>query len=249
MEIAGFMGEVLEPSDEGFETVRQIWNGDIQRRPAIIARCTGTADVLAAVRFARERELPMSIRGGGHAVAGHAVGDGGLMIDLATHDRRAGRPAGENRPGPRGLPVAPRRPREPGLRASGDRRHRHPYRDRRVDPRRRDRPPHAQLRAHHRQPRVLRPDHRRWRVTRGERGGASRSVLGPAGRRWQLRSRHVLQVPAALARSDSPRRPACLAHDGSGGRTSLPPRLCCQRARRGRDHGEPAARTGTARLP
>ena len=84
MEIAGFLGAVLEPGDERFETARQIWNGDIQRRPAVIARCTGTADVLAAVRFARERELPIAIRGGGHAVAGHAVCDGGLMIDLSA---------------------------------------------------------------------------------------------------------------------------------------------------------------------
>ncbi len=84
MEIAGFLGAVLTPGDEGFETARQIWNGDIQRQPAVIARCTGTADVMAAARFARERGLPMSIRGGGHAVAGHAVSDGGVMIDLAT---------------------------------------------------------------------------------------------------------------------------------------------------------------------
>ena len=84
MEIAEFSGVVLEPGDEDFETARLIWNGDIQRRPAVIARCTGTADVLAAVRSARERELPIAIRGGGHAVAGHAVCDGGLVIDLSA---------------------------------------------------------------------------------------------------------------------------------------------------------------------
>jgi FAD/FMN-containing dehydrogenase len=84
MEIAGFLGAVLQAGDEGFETARQIWNGDIQRQPAVIARCTGTADVLAAVRFARERELPIAIRGGGHAVAGHAMCDGGLVIDLSA---------------------------------------------------------------------------------------------------------------------------------------------------------------------
>ncbi len=84
MEIPGFLGAVLEPGDDGFETARQIWNGDIQRRPAVIARCTGTADVLAAVRIARGRELPVAIRGGSHAVAGHAVCDGGLVIDLSA---------------------------------------------------------------------------------------------------------------------------------------------------------------------
>jgi FAD/FMN-containing dehydrogenase len=84
MEIAGFSGDVLEAGDEGYEPARQIWNGDIQRRPAVIARCTGTADVLAAARFAQEREWPMAIHGGGHAVAGHAVCDGGLVVDLSA---------------------------------------------------------------------------------------------------------------------------------------------------------------------
>jgi FAD/FMN-containing dehydrogenase len=83
MEITGFIGEVLEPSDLGYETARQVWNGDIQRRPAVIARCTGPADVLAAVRFARERDLAVAVRGGGHAVAGHAVCEGGVVIDLS----------------------------------------------------------------------------------------------------------------------------------------------------------------------
>ncbi len=84
MEIEGFLGEVLEPGDEGYERAREIWNGDIQRRPARIARCMGAADVLAAMRFARERELPVAIRGGGHAVAGHALCEGGLVIDLSA---------------------------------------------------------------------------------------------------------------------------------------------------------------------
>ena len=83
MEMDGFLGTVLDPDTEGYETARQIWNGDIQRRPAAIARCTGTADVVAALRFGRERDLPVAVRGGGHAVAGHAVCDGGLVIDLS----------------------------------------------------------------------------------------------------------------------------------------------------------------------
>ena len=83
MEIPGFLGDLLEADDERFETARQIWNGEIQRRPALIARCAGTADVLAAVRLARERDLPIAIRGGAHAVAGHAMCDDGLVIDLS----------------------------------------------------------------------------------------------------------------------------------------------------------------------
>src|SRR5215212_11045276 len=84
MEIAGFLGSVLQGGDEGFRAARQIWNGNIQREPAAIARCTGTADVLAAVRFAREQGLPIAIRGGGHAVAGHAICEGGLVVDLSA---------------------------------------------------------------------------------------------------------------------------------------------------------------------
>jgi FAD/FMN-containing dehydrogenase len=83
MEIAKFVGSALAPGDVGFDTARQIWNGEIQRQPAVIARCTGTGDVVAAVRFAREREMPIAIRGGGHAVAGHGVCDDGLVIDLS----------------------------------------------------------------------------------------------------------------------------------------------------------------------
>ena len=76
-------GELLRPTDSGYETARTIWNALIDHRPALIARCTGAADVLAVVRFAREHDLLVSIRGGGHNIAGKAVCDGGLMIDLA----------------------------------------------------------------------------------------------------------------------------------------------------------------------
>jgi FAD/FMN-containing dehydrogenase len=78
-----FRGALLRPGDEGYDETRRIWNGAIDRRPALIARCTGADDVVEAVRFARERDLLVSVRGGGHAVAGHAVCDGGLMIDLS----------------------------------------------------------------------------------------------------------------------------------------------------------------------
>src|SRR5580765_8730397 len=78
-----FAGLVLRPFDERYEEVRSIWNGAIRRRPALIASCTGTADVLAALRFARDRGLEISVRGGGHAVAGHALCDGGVLIDLS----------------------------------------------------------------------------------------------------------------------------------------------------------------------
>jgi FAD binding domain len=76
-------GELLCPGDAGYDATRQVFNGMIDRRPALIVRCTGTADVIECVRFAREHDLVVSVRGGGHSVAGHAVCEGGLMIDLS----------------------------------------------------------------------------------------------------------------------------------------------------------------------
>jgi FAD/FMN-containing dehydrogenase len=76
-------GAVLSPADDSYNEMRQVWNGLIDRRPALIARCTGTADVIDAVSFARAHNLLVSVRGGGHNVAGAAVCDGGLMIDLS----------------------------------------------------------------------------------------------------------------------------------------------------------------------
>ena len=78
-----FRGDILRPADPGFEPARQIWNAMIDRRPGAIARCTDTADVQAAVRFARRHGLLVSVRGGGHNVAGNSLSDGGLLIDLS----------------------------------------------------------------------------------------------------------------------------------------------------------------------
>jgi FAD/FMN-containing dehydrogenase len=78
-----FRGELIRAGDTQYDAARAIWNGAIDRHPGLIARCTGTADVRAAVRFARERDLLVAVRGGGHNVAGTAVCDGGLVIDLS----------------------------------------------------------------------------------------------------------------------------------------------------------------------
>jgi FAD/FMN-containing dehydrogenase len=76
-------GEVLVPGDDGYETGRRIWNAMIDRRPAVIVRCADTADVVRAVGFAREHGLPLAVRGGGHNIAGNAVVDDGVLIDLS----------------------------------------------------------------------------------------------------------------------------------------------------------------------
>jgi hypothetical protein len=78
-----FRGEVTQPDDFGYETARKIWNASIDKHPGIIARCSGVADVAAAVNFARENELLVAVRGGGHNVSGKALCDGGIVIDLS----------------------------------------------------------------------------------------------------------------------------------------------------------------------
>lgn len=80
--IAGFEGELLTAGEDGYDEARRVWNAMIDRRPALIARCRNAQDVMAAVRHAAAHDLGISIRAGGHNVAGHAVCDGGLMIDL-----------------------------------------------------------------------------------------------------------------------------------------------------------------------
>ena len=80
---ANFAGEVLRPGDGGYDAARTVFNAMIDRRPAIIAQPADTADVQRAVRFAREHDLLVSVKGGGHSAPGYAVCDDGLMIDLS----------------------------------------------------------------------------------------------------------------------------------------------------------------------
>src|ERR671938_1439918 len=80
---SGLRGELLRPDRTAYDEVRKVWNGLIDKHPALIARCAGVGDVVASVNFARENDLLMAVRGGGHNVAGNAVCNGGLVIDLS----------------------------------------------------------------------------------------------------------------------------------------------------------------------
>ncbi|WP_411151797.1 FAD-binding oxidoreductase [Streptomyces sp. A30] len=84
MKIDGFRGRLITHDDADYDTARAVWNGAVDRRPRLIARCGGTADVAAAVRFARDHDLEIAVRGGGHNVAGTAMCDDGIVIDLSA---------------------------------------------------------------------------------------------------------------------------------------------------------------------
>jgi FAD/FMN-containing dehydrogenase len=110
---AGFQGEVAGRAHPAYDALRTVFNGMVDRRPALIARCTDAQDVSAALGFARERGLPVSVYGGGHNVTGNAVCEDGVTLDL--------RP----RRGSRSIPPrAPAAPRPGSRRASSTRRRR-----------------------------------------------------------------------------------------------------------------------------
>jgi FAD/FMN-containing dehydrogenase len=84
---ATFKGRLVSPADPDYDAIRALHNGLVSKRPALIARCSSAADVVEALRFAREGGMAVAVRGGGHNVAGRASVDGGLMIDMSTMKR------------------------------------------------------------------------------------------------------------------------------------------------------------------
>ncbi len=147
-----FKGPLLAPDDAAYDETRKLWNAMIDRRPGLIARCTGTADVVAAVRFARQHRLLVSVRGGGHNIAGLAVCEGGLMIDLSLMRGVWVDPARRVAAGAGRLHARRRRPRDAAARPGGGARLRLGHRHRRADAGRRLRLPDAPPRLDLRQP-------------------------------------------------------------------------------------------------
>jgi FAD/FMN-containing dehydrogenase len=81
---SAFYGTLIVPGDANYEGARRVWNGMIDKHPSLIVRCANSADVISAVKFAREQELAVSVRGGGYSAAGKALCDRGLVIDLSA---------------------------------------------------------------------------------------------------------------------------------------------------------------------
>ncbi len=142
-----FGGQLVRPGDPTYDEHRKIWNGSIDRFPALIARCAGVADVIAAVRFARDTGLAVAVRGGGHSFPGLSVCDGGIVIDLSPMKGIRVDPEARTARAQAGVLLGEldRETQAFGLAVLG--RDRHPHRDRGADARRRHRLADAQARA------------------------------------------------------------------------------------------------------
>src|SRR5689334_15657406 len=81
--VEDFRGELIQPGDPSYDEYRKVWNGSIDRRPGVIARCTGVADIRSALAYARRTGGPVAVRGGGHSFPGHSTCDGGIVLDLS----------------------------------------------------------------------------------------------------------------------------------------------------------------------
>ena len=244
-----FRGELVRPDDAGYDEHRKVWNGSIDRRPALIARCAGVADVRAAVRFARRRTSLVAVRGGGHSFPGLSVCDDGIVIDLGpmkgirvdpearTARVQAGVLLGEldRETQEFGLAVPAGIVTHTGLAGLtlgggiGWLMRKHGLT---ID-----------------QLLVRGPGHCRRRVREGERDRERRPLLGSARRRRQLRHRHRVRVPPQPCRPDRAGRAGLLADGGVAGGPALLPRLDRRRPGRADDDRRAPQGAGAAVRP
>ena len=233
------LGEVITPADPRYDETRAVWNAMIDKRPALIIRCAGVADVIAAVQFARSQELEIAVRGGGHSLPGFSTSDGGIVIDLSPMKGIRVDPDAERVVAQGRRDLARARSRNAGVRAGADRGPHLDDRHRRLHARRRDRLAHAQARPDLRQPGGGGPRHRGRSARARQRTREPGAVLGSSRRGRELRDRDLLRVPAPSRRADGPRRSDLLP-----GRAGDP-----DPARVPRVHRRPAGRDDDAREP
>ena len=229
-----FTGELITPEDDRYDEARSLFNGAIDKRPALIARCASTADVQAALPTRASRTCVVAVRGGGHSTAGHSCCDDGIVIDVGPikhaeidADARTGRfGAGLNwgeldaATQEHGLAITGGRVTHTGVAGytlgSGS-----GWLERKYGP-------------DEREPDLRRGRHRRRAHRARQRRREPGPALGPQGRRRELRRRHRVRVPAAPRRADHLRRDAHAPALGRARAGSLLPRLHGAGARRGR---------------
>ena len=219
----GFKGKVITPGDNEYDESRKIWNGMIDKRPAIIARCAGTQDVVKAVNFARDNGILLAVRGAGHNIAGNALCDDGLVIDcrrMKAVKVDVAREASHGRGwrDPRGF-----RRGHAGARARHPAGHQLHHGHRGADARRRLRLAQPQVRDDGRQPRVRRGRDGGRRGRARQRHREPRPLLGAARRQRQLRRRHAVRVPSPPGGPGAPERAHRLpVRRGEAGAAAIP---------------------------
>ena len=236
-------GSLIRPGDDAYEEARHIWNGAIDKRPAMVVRPAGTADVVRTVRFAASEGLPIAVRGGAHSVAGFSTCDDGIVVDLSAMDTVEVDATDTSSHRRRRDEVGRVRRRHTGAWPGHHRRPDLDHRARRIHARRRHRPPRAGPRPGLRQPARRRGGDRRRLGGASRSGRPRRAPLGPA--RWwrQLRRGDVDGDGTASGRADRARRPRVLRRRRRrGGRRRLA-RLRRWRARRAQLAGQPDHRT------
>ena len=246
---ATFRGEVLTPGDAGYDEARALWNGVIDKRPAVIARAADTGDVSEAIRFARENGLAVTARGGGHGVAGNALTDGGLVVDLSAmrnvevdRDGRTARADGGVTLGEldaatqaHGLAAPVGVVSKTGIAG--------------LTLVRRHRVAAPEARPLGRQPRLARGRRRGRPRAHRERDGERGALLGASRRRRELRRGDVVRVPAASGRAGGLRRIRPVPGRGSDRRPSRARRVHGERARRGEPARAPRFRAARGAVP